>query len=109
MSALAGSPFSDWRLPGALLALLVGGGFVLSGEWQRRDLLHARALSAFAGVGLIAFEVTELLRIGFQPLEAIFALVGIAVVSPSFRSGRPGRAATRRRAHESPPHMERQS
>src|SRR4051794_41895482 len=28
---LADSPFPDWRLPGLLLACLVGGGFLLAG------------------------------------------------------------------------------
>lgn len=98
MSALAGSPFSDWRLPGVLLALLVGGGFLLSGEWQRRGLPHARGLSLLAGVGLIAFEATELVWIGFQPLEAIFALVGVAVVFLSIRSDIPSRTVPLRGA-----------
>jgi hypothetical protein len=79
MSALSGSPFDDWRLPGLLLACLVGGGFLVSGEWQLRGLPHARELSLFAGIGLIAFEVAEFGWIGFQPLEAVFGLVGAGV------------------------------
>jgi hypothetical protein len=79
LSALAESPFANWRVPGALLAALVGGGFLLTAEWQRRGLPHARELSIIAGVGLIAFEVAELSWIGFQPLEAVFGIVGAAV------------------------------
>jgi hypothetical protein len=30
-ATLAGSPFSDWRVPGVLLAGLVGGGFLVAG------------------------------------------------------------------------------
>ncbi len=30
-ATLTGSPFSDWRVPGVLLAGLVGGGFLLAG------------------------------------------------------------------------------
>ena len=33
-----------------------------------------------AGAGLIAFEAAELGWIGFQPLEALFALTGAAVI-----------------------------
>jgi hypothetical protein len=74
--ALTGSPFSDWRLPGLLLATLVGGGFTAAGtrEWLRGR--HARELSLVAGLGLVCFELAELAWIGFQPLEAVFALVG---------------------------------
>ncbi len=79
MSALSGSPFDDWRLPGLLLASLVGGGFLVAGEWQLRGLPHAQELSLVAGIGLIAFEVAELAWIGLQPLEVIFALVGAGV------------------------------
>ena len=79
LSALDGSPFSNWRAPGILLAVLVGGGFLLAAEWQRRHLHRARELSIFAGVGLIVFELTELVWIGFQPLEVIFGFGGAAV------------------------------
>jgi hypothetical protein len=34
VSALAGSPFSNWRVPGVFLATLVGGGFLGTGLWQ---------------------------------------------------------------------------
>ena len=33
-AVLAGAPFSDWRVPGVLLAGLVGGGFLLAGWWH---------------------------------------------------------------------------
>ena len=89
LSALDGSPFSSWRMPGTLLAALVGGGFLLTAEWQRRRLRHARALSIFAGVGLIAFEAAELAWIGFQPLEAVFGIVGATVTVLAFRQRSP--------------------
>jgi hypothetical protein len=53
-AALAGTPFSDWRVPGVLLARLVGGGFLLAGWWQWRGHRHARGLSMTAGRGLSA-------------------------------------------------------
>ena len=87
VSDLAGSPFANWRVPGSLLAILVGGGFLFTAEWQRRKLPHARALSLFAGVGLIAFEAAELAWIGFQPLEAVFGFVGAAVTILAVRQG----------------------
>jgi hypothetical protein len=85
---LAGGPFSDWRVPGVLLAALVGGGFLFAGAWQWRGGWHARELSLVAGAGLIGFETAELAWLGFQPLEAVFALVGVTVISLAWRMDR---------------------
>jgi peptidoglycan/LPS O-acetylase OafA/YrhL len=86
LSALSGSPFSDWLAPGILLFTLVGGGLVAAGTWQWRRGWHARELSVIAGIGLVAFEVAELVWLGFQPLEAVFGLVGLAVAVLACRS-----------------------
>jgi hypothetical protein len=87
-AVLAGTPFPDWRVPGVLLATLVGGGFLLAGYWQWRNHQHARELSLLAGAGLIAFEAVELAWIGFQPLEAVFAAVGVSVMGLAARQPR---------------------
>jgi len=79
-AVLAGAPFSDWRVPGVLLAGLVGGGFLLAGWWQWRGHRYARELSMAAGAGLVCFEAAELGWIGFQPLEAVFAAVGVSII-----------------------------
>jgi hypothetical protein len=84
-SVLVGSPFGDWRVPGVLLAGLVGGGFLLAGWWQWRGYRHARELSIIAGLGLVCFEAAELAWIGFQPLEAVFGLVGVVIVGLAWR------------------------
>lgn len=81
LSALEGSPFTHWRVPGILLTVLVGGGLFFAGSLQWRDGRHARAVSNLAGLGLVAFEAAELVWIGFQPLEGVFALVGVAMSS----------------------------
>ena len=88
-AALAGTPFTDWRVPGVLLAGLVGGGFVLTGWWQWRGGWHARELSMAAGAGLVCFEAAELAWLGFQPLEAVFAIVGGTVTVLAWRLPRP--------------------
>jgi hypothetical protein len=85
LSALEGSPFRDWRLPGVLLATLVGGGFLLAGTGELRRWRHARELSVLGGVGLVAFEGAELAWIGPQPLEGVFAAVGIAMAALAAR------------------------
>jgi hypothetical protein len=86
--ALAGTPFGDWRVPGVLLAVLVGGGFLVAGWWQWRNYRYARELSLLAGAGLIGFEAAELAWIGFQPLELLFAFVGFVVVAIAWRQRR---------------------
>lgn len=78
-SALHGSPFHDWRLPGLLLFALVGIGMIVTGFAQHRCWASATSLSLLAGIGLVAFEVVELMWLGFQPLEAVFALIGVAI------------------------------
>ena len=84
-AVLAGTPFTDWRMPGVLLAGLVGGGFLLAGWWQWRGGWHARELSMAAGAGLVCFEAAELAWLGFQPLEAVFAIVGGTVTVLAWR------------------------
>lgn len=84
-ATLAGTPFADWRVPGVLLAGLVGGGFLLAGWWQWRGGRHARELSMAAGLGLVCFEAAELGWLGFQPLEAVFAVVGVTVTGLAWR------------------------
>lgn len=84
-SALSTSPFTDWRMPGALLAVLVGGGFLLTAECQRRRWPLDPALAVTAGTGLIVFELAELAWIGFQPLEVVFGVVGGVVVVLALR------------------------
>ena len=84
-SVLAGTPFGDWRVPGVLLAVLVGGGFLVAGWWQWCDYRYARELSLLAGAGLIGFEVAELAWIGFQPLEVLFVFVGLVIVGVAWR------------------------
>ena len=71
---------------GLLLAVLVGGGYLVTGWWQRADRWHARELSVFAGAGLVAFEAVELAWIGFQPLEVICAGIGVTVIVLAWRT-----------------------
>ena len=80
-AALASSPFQNWRLPGILLAVLVGGGYLLSAWWLWRQHRFGCELAMLAGLGLIVFEAAELAWIGFQPLEALFGVVGALVIT----------------------------
>ena len=40
---LGGSPFGDWRLPGILVADLLGGGLLAAGMWDRTSVRRSRA------------------------------------------------------------------
>jgi hypothetical protein len=87
-SVLAGTTFTNWRVPGLLLATLVGGGYLLAGGSHWGNWRHARELSIFAGAGLMTFEAAELAWLGFQPLEAICAGIGLAVIALAWRTGK---------------------
>ena len=78
--ALAQSPFVDWRIPGVFLAALVGIGFLVTAALQWLVPRIGWSMSVLAGCGLVAFETVEVVWLGFQPLQAIFAAVGVAVM-----------------------------
>lgn len=78
---LAGSPFSDWRLPGLLLGGTVGVGYLAAGTLERGQWRWSGQLSVLAGTGLILFEAVEWRWIGFSPLQAVFMGVGAGVVA----------------------------
>jgi hypothetical protein len=79
LTALAGSPFHDWHLPGVLLMTLVGGGFTVAAIAEWAGWRIAPAVSIAAGLGLVACELFEVSWLGFQGLELLFALVGATV------------------------------
>jgi len=85
-AVLRTGPFTYWRIPGLLLAGLVGGGWLAAGLWQWRSGRYASQLSMVAGLGLVLFETDELTWIGFQPLEAVFAGVGVLVFTFAARA-----------------------
>ena len=80
VSALKGTPFPDWRVPGILLALLVGAGGVGAGAWVINRGWRSRELVLLYAIGLLAFETVEFFTIGFQPLEAVFAAVALLLL-----------------------------
>ena len=87
-SVLADGPFASWRLPGLLLAALVGVGYLTAGLWTQRRYPFSRELSVLAGAGLVAFEGVEWAWIGFHPLQLVFMGVGAAVIILSWVAGK---------------------
>jgi hypothetical protein len=97
-SLLAGTPFTDYLVPGLLLAICVGGGGLLaaSASWSRARQWQPLAL--LYAVGLIVFLAVELVMIGLNPLqgfEALLAFLMLALVGNSPRAPRPAPAASR--------------
>ncbi|MCC3290860.1 hypothetical protein [Arthrobacter sp. zg-Y1110] len=89
-SVLRRTPFRDWRLPGLLLAVGCGGGYLTAGMLHLRCHRAARPLSIAAGLALIGLEAWEIAVIEFQPLEAVFVGIGAAVVVLALRLPREG-------------------
>jgi hypothetical protein len=88
-SALAGSPFRDWRLPGFLLAVLVGGGGLGAAGWTASRAPFDRQLATAYGAGLVGFEIAEWVWIGPHPLEVVFGAVGLAIAGLAATSSAP--------------------
>jgi hypothetical protein len=87
LSALSGTPFRDWRIPGILLATLVGGGGgvgALAWLWARGP--RKRELIALYALGLIGFETVEWTWIGPQALEVVFGMLALAMLTLAFSS-----------------------
>jgi hypothetical protein len=78
-SALAGSPFREWRLPGFLLAALVGGGGLGAAGWTASRAPFDRQLVMAYGAGLVGFVTAEWFWIGPHPLEVVFGAVGLTI------------------------------
>jgi hypothetical protein len=95
---LVDGPFTDWRLPGLLLAGFVGVGYLAAGAWERRRYPHGRELSVLAGAGLVVFESAEWAWLGFHPLEAVFMAVGAGVAGLAVAAGNPPRDVSSPRA-----------
>jgi hypothetical protein len=82
-SWLEGTPFPDYRVPGLVLLLIVGGGMLAT-------MISALRRSRFAGLAaltisavLVAWGVAETLTIGYQGIAQL-VLLAVFVVGPAF-------------------------
>jgi hypothetical protein len=101
LSALAGTPFHDWRVPGILLATLVGGEGLGAYGWLLVRGPLSGELAAVYAVGLVGFEIAESAWIGLQALEVVFAVLALVMLVLAFarktiRHGAPGDAVSSR-------------
>ena len=83
LSALAGSPFDTYLIPGLILFGVVGlGPFVAARlAWLRHPLAPAAAF--VVGAGLLIWVAVEVAIIGYSnepPLQVVYASLGVAIV-----------------------------
>jgi hypothetical protein len=88
LSALAGSPFDTYLVPGLILFGVLGLGPLVAARlaWLRHPLAPAAAF--VVGVGLLIWVAVEVAIIGYSnepPLQAIYGILGVAIVLVAVR------------------------
>ena len=87
LSALAGSPFDTYLVPGLILFGVLGLGPLVAARlaWLRHPLAPTAAL--VVGAGLLIWVAVEVAIIGYSnepPLQAIYGILGVAIVLAAF-------------------------
>jgi len=82
---LAGSPFSDYGVPGLALAAVVGSGMLGAALLRWRHRPYAVELEIIAGTALVIFEIVEFNLIGFSPLQVLYGGLGGVVLAVAAR------------------------
>lgn len=80
-SLLRSTPFADYFMPGLLLGAVVGIGGLGGAALTVRAAQLARLYTALYATGVIAFEGVEYALIGWQPLQAVVAVLGVAMLA----------------------------
>ncbi len=85
---LAGTPFSDYTIPGLVLAIGVGGGMVVAAATVFIQREWAVLLSAVAGIFMVDFEVVEAASVDSKAgnglplvagLQVFYVVLGLAI------------------------------
>lgn len=93
-SWLDGSPFSDYRIPGLVLLVVVGGGLLTAAALAALGHRFAAGAALAMGVVLLAWGVVETLTIGWQgPPQVV--MLAVFVLAPAAVLIGIGRAALR--------------
>jgi hypothetical protein len=88
LSALAGSPFDTYLVPGLILFSVLGLGPLVAARlaWLRHRVAPAAAF--VVGVGLLIWVGAEVAIIGYSnepPLQAFYGILGIVIVLVALR------------------------
>lgn len=99
LSVLAGTPFPDFRLPGLVLALVVGGATLAAAILLAIDSRRAAGVALAAGAVTLGWIAVQLALIGYvSPLQPLVAALGLAMVGLAWRArAGPGGAPIGRR------------
>ena len=81
-SWLDGTPFPDYRVPGLVLLVVIGGGMLLTALMALRRSRDAGLAALAMGVTLLGWGVVETVTIGFQGTGQV-VLLGVFVVGPA--------------------------
>jgi hypothetical protein len=101
-SWLAGTPFSDYTIPGLILGLVVGGSALLATVAALRNARAAALASLAAGAIMMGWIVGEMLLLntgGFTLLWPLYFAVGLAMALLGLRLASP-ESFTQGVAHE---------
>ena len=88
LSALAGSPFDTYFVPGLILFSVIGLGPLVAAvlTWTRHPV--APFLALVVGAGLLIWVAVEVAIIGYSnepPLQAIYGVLGVAILLVALR------------------------
>jgi hypothetical protein len=88
LSALAGSPFDTYFVPGLILFGVLGLGPVIAAclAWMRHPLAPVAAF--VVGAGLLVWVAVEIAIIGYSnepPLQAIYGILSVAIILVAIR------------------------
>lgn len=100
LDLLEPSPFSSYRGPGLLLALVVGGSQLAAGVAVLQRRPHHLRLATIAAVVLGGWIAIQAIVIGLywlQPIIFLFALVELGLVSSNLPASKPATGRHKRR------------
>jgi hypothetical protein len=79
---LQGTPFSDFRIPGLVLCVVVGGSNLIGGSLAMLRRKSARLMSVLAGGILTGWIAAQILLIGYRhPIQWVYLAVGVLILA----------------------------
>lgn len=84
LELLQGSPFSSYTIPGLALAIIVGGSALIATILLVRRHRWGALACGVTGIGIVIFEIVEVLSIGSDPgvarnLQIFYFIVGLLI------------------------------